>query len=102
MLGHGFYKLVTIESAHGLDDRGEFDHDNHFLPYMKQALFAAFGVEATDEFHPEQIVQLLKELPPLTVLLSRRAVQFQSLIFKDFGASPRSSTEYFYVSCPPL
>jgi serine phosphatase RsbU (regulator of sigma subunit) len=63
ILEDGFYKLLTIEVSNGLDSKGEFDHDGRFLPYLRQALYAAFGIEPTAEFHPEQIGQVVKDEP---------------------------------------
>jgi serine phosphatase RsbU (regulator of sigma subunit) len=63
VLEDGFYKLLTIEVSRGLDTKGEFDHDGLFLPYLRQVLYTSFGVEPTDDFHPEQIAQVAKDEP---------------------------------------
>ena len=63
ILAEGFYKLVPIESSHGIDEAGKFNHDKVFLPYLRNILFEAFEVERTDQFHPEQISQVLKDEP---------------------------------------
>jgi hypothetical protein len=63
VLEDGFYKLLVIEVSKGLDSKGGFDHDGHFLPYLRQALYTSFGVEPTDDFRPEQIAQAAKDEP---------------------------------------
>jgi hypothetical protein len=63
VLEDGFYKLLVIEVSKGLDSKGGFDHDGRFLPYLRQVLYTSFGVEPTDDFHPEQIAQAAKDEP---------------------------------------
>jgi serine/threonine protein phosphatase PrpC len=60
-LAPGFHRLVVIETARGLNDRGQFDYDRRFLPYLRGVLFQAFDIEQTESTHPEQIIQLLKD-----------------------------------------
>ncbi len=59
----GFYELLTIEVSRGLDSHGRFDHDGLFLPYLRDVLYNSFGIESTDDFHPEQIAQVAKDEP---------------------------------------
>ncbi len=63
LLAAGFSRLVTIEATRGLDKYGKFEFDGLFLPYLRDILFSAFGIEPSDVFHPEQIVQVLKDEP---------------------------------------
>jgi pSer/pThr/pTyr-binding forkhead associated (FHA) protein len=62
-LGEGFYKLVVIEARSGLNERREFEFDRLFIPYVRVLLFDAFEIEPTEDFHPEQISQVLKDEP---------------------------------------
>jgi hypothetical protein len=62
-MSEGFHRLVTIEASRGLNDWGEFDYERVFLPYLKRVLFDAFDIEPTEDFHPEQISQVLKDEP---------------------------------------
>jgi hypothetical protein len=64
ILEDGFYRLLTIEVANGLDSNEKFNHDGHFLPYVREVLYSSFGVDPTDDYHPEQIVQVVKDEPP--------------------------------------
>jgi sigma-B regulation protein RsbU (phosphoserine phosphatase) len=59
----GFYALLTIEVSRGVDSHGRFDHDGLFLPYLRDVLYESFGIESTDDFHPEQIAQVAKDEP---------------------------------------
>ncbi len=63
VLGEGFYRLFTIEASRGLDDDGGFDQIGRFLPYVRDLLYTSFGVDPTDNFHPEQVSQVLKDEP---------------------------------------
>src|SRR5262249_16299101 len=59
-----FHRLIIIESIKGLGRDGVFDHDHCFLPYLRENLFSSFGIAPTDDFHPEQISQVVKDEPP--------------------------------------
>jgi hypothetical protein len=63
-LEDGFYRLVTIEVSRGLDASERFDLDGRFLPYVREILYTSFGVDPTDNFHPEQVSQVVKDEPP--------------------------------------
>ena len=63
VLKSGYHRLVVIEMSRGLDNNGRYDHEGHFLPYVKEVLYCAFGVDPTDDYHPEQIVQVVKDEP---------------------------------------
>ena len=63
VLETGFYELLTIEVSSGVDSHGRFRHDGLFLPYLRDVLYESFGIEATDDFHPEQIAQVAKDEP---------------------------------------
>lgn len=63
ILAEGFYRLVIIETTCGLSEEGCFKYDQLFLPYVKKVLFEAFGIEQTEDFHSEQISQVLKDEP---------------------------------------
>jgi hypothetical protein len=76
VLQNGFYKLLTVEVSSGLDDNGRFDHDGHFLPYMREVLYSYFGVDPTEDYHPEQVVQVVKdEEPSLFCFLDAQHIQ---------------------------
>jgi hypothetical protein len=75
VLAQGFHTLLTIEASQGLGVDDRFDYQARFLPYLREVLFAAFGVEATDYFHPEQVPQVLKdEEPSLFCFLDARFI----------------------------
>jgi hypothetical protein len=61
VLARDYYKLAIIESSRGIDDDGDFDHEGKFLPYLKGVLFDLFEIERVENFHPEQISQVLKD-----------------------------------------
>lgn len=62
-LVRGFHTLVVVETSRGLNDWGAFEHDRLFLPYLRDLLFDAFAFEPTEAFHPEQVIQVLKDVP---------------------------------------
>ncbi len=61
LIADGFYRFVVIEASQGLNDCGDFQYDEIFLPYLKKTLFDVFDIESTEAFHPEQITQVLKD-----------------------------------------
>ncbi len=64
LLATGFARLVTIEVSRGRDEHDNFEFDRIFLPYVRDVLFSAFEIDPLEVFHPEQIVQVLKDEPP--------------------------------------
>jgi hypothetical protein len=63
LLAEGFHRLIIIEASRGLNADGQFEFDPLFLGYLKSILFNDFGIEATEDYHPEQISQILKDEP---------------------------------------
>ena len=63
LLAGDFHRLVLIEGSCGLNRDGEFEFDRLFLRYLKTVLLEVFEIERSDDYHPEQISQILKDEP---------------------------------------
>jgi len=60
-LRRGFYHVVEFDAQAGCDSCGEFDL-TRFLAHISQRMSEAFGLRLPrDEFHPEEVSQVLKD-----------------------------------------
>ena len=60
-LSSGFHRVVVLDAATGVGERGQFDL-SVFLPFAVREMAAEFGFELhVDEYHPEEIGQILKD-----------------------------------------